>query len=99
MNLKLKPTKCSSLSINSGSAKPIPLTISDLPMSTLFDKGHKYIGSVITPSASSNAGFLFIHDKLSTLLSNINSSPVRSELKLTVYTAYALPSLRFHHCP
>ena len=31
MILKLKPTKCSSLSIISGSAKPIPFTISDLP--------------------------------------------------------------------
>ena len=82
MNLKLKHTKYSSLSLISGSAKPIPFTISELPITTLFDKLHKYLGPVIGPSASSNAGFLFIRDKLSTLLSNINSFPVRSEFKL-----------------
>ena len=55
-----------------------------------------YIGSVIGRSASSSAGFDFLHDKLSSLLSHINSSLVRPEYKLKVYTSYPLPSLRFH---
>ncbi len=97
MNLKLKPSKCCSLSIVSGSPKPIPFTLSDsVTISTLFDKPHKYLGSVIGHSASSSAGFDFIHNKLSSILSNIDSTLIRSEYKLKVYTTFALPSLRFH---
>ena len=96
MNLKLKPSKCSSLSIVSSPAKPIPLTISDTPISTLFDKPHKYLGSTIGHSASSSAGFDFLHNKLSSILSNIDSSLVHPEYKLKIYTAYAFPALRFH---
>ena len=96
MNLNVKPSKCASLSIISGSPKPISFSISDTNISTLFLKPHKYLGSVIGRSASSSAGFDFLHDKLSSLLSHINSSLVRPEYKLKVYTSYALPSLRFH---
>ena len=96
MNLKLKPSKGSSLSIVSGSPKNIPFTLSDLTLSTLFDKPHKYFGSVIGHSASSSSGLDFLHSKLSSLLSNIDASLVRPEFKLKIYTSYALPSLRFH---
>ena len=96
MNLKLKPSKCCSLSIISGSPKPIRFTLSDLTISTLYDKPHKYLGSVVTHSASSSAGFSFLRDKISSILSNIDSSLVRSEYKLKIYIAYTLSSLRFH---
>ena len=38
----------------------------------------------------------FPHDKLSSILSNIDSFLVRSQYKLKIYTAYTLSSLRFH---
>ena len=96
MNLKLKPSKCCSLSITSGSPKPIRFTLPVLTISTLYDKPHKYLGFVVTHSASSSAGFSFLRDKLSSILSNIDSSLVHSEYKLKVYTVYALSSLRLH---
>ena len=65
------------------------------PASTSYDKPYKYLGFVVTQSASS-AGFSFLLDKLSSIFSNIDSSLVRSKYKLKIYPAYALPSLHFH---
>ena len=90
MNLKLQPSKCCSLFIISGSPKPICFTLSELTI-FLYDKPHTYLGSVVTHSAS--PGFSFLHDKLSSSLSNIDSSLVRFEYlnwKATLPTHYHL---------
>ena len=95
MNLKLKPSKCSSTSIVPGSPKNIPFTLSHPTISTLFDKQHKYPGSVIGHSASSSAGFDFLHNRLSSLLPNIDASLVRPEFKLKTMPPMLCPRFVF----
>jgi len=48
MGLTLKPSKCRSLSIVSGSFKPLQFKIGDSNISTVMEKDHKYVGGIIT---------------------------------------------------
>ncbi len=95
MDLHLKPSKCKTLSICSGQAKPIPYTIEGKQLTLVKDSAEKFLGSWITFSGTSSEVFTKIRQKITTMLSNIDSSLVRGEYKLRVYTKYMLQSIRF----
>ena len=95
MGLKLKPSKCRSLSIVSGSSCDIPFTIDGVNLETLKTKHHKFLGSSITYSGKQSDIFEIISDHFSTRLKNIDSLLIRDEYKVKIYSEYLLPASRF----
>ena len=96
MGLKLKPSKCRSLSVCGGTATSVPFYLSDDEISTLDQDPHMFLGSLITFRNKPAEVYDYIHEKLSSGLDRIDKSLIRNEHKLRVYADYLLPSLRFH---
>ena len=96
MGLKLKPSKCRSVSICGVTATSVPFYLSDDEISTLDQDSHMFLGSLITFRNKPAEVYEYIHEKLSTGLDRIDKSLIRNEHKLRVYADYLLPSLRFH---
>ncbi len=96
MGLKLKPSKCISLSICRGTATSVPFHLSDDEIPTLDQDPHIFLGSLITFRNKPAEVFDYIYEQLSTGLNRIDESLIRNEHKLRVYVDYLLPSLRFH---
>ena len=96
MGMKLKPSKCRSLSLSSGSAKSIPFHIDGDEIPTLDKESHKFLGSLITFKNSSADIFNYLYQMIETSLENVASSLIRNEYKLKIYIRYFLPSLRYH---
>ena len=96
MSLKLKPSKCRSLSLSAGSPTSVLFQIDGAEVPTVEDESHKFLGSLITFRNKSSDIFEYLSTKISTALENINSSVIRPEYKIQVYMRYFLPSLRYH---
>ena len=101
MGLVIKPSKCSSLSIQSGKSLNLSFFLSDesgekIAISSVCDKPLKFLGSQITALNKPNDMFKFLYEKLESKLKNIDRSKLRGEFKLNIYSRYALPSLRYH---
>ena len=102
MGLVIKPSKCSSLSIQSGKSAKIDFFLEDnqtgqkTTISSIVDKPLKFLGSQVTALNKPQNMFLFLHEKLETKLKNIDASKLRGEYKLNIYSRYALISMRYH---
>jgi hypothetical protein len=96
MALKLKPSKCRSLSISRGTATSIPFTLSDNEIICIDQEPHKFLGSLVTFKSKPAEVYEYIKQKLTEGLNNIDKALVRNEFKLRVYAEYFLPSFRFH---
>jgi hypothetical protein len=96
MALKLKPTKCRSLSLSGGSPIPIEFVIDDDSVPTVENESHKFLGSLITFRNTSADIFDYLSNKIQIALENVESSLIRSEYKIQLYVRFVLPSLRFH---
>ena len=101
MNLKLKPEKCKNLSICSGSPKIVPFSLGGKDLDSIKDSPMKFLGACVSCQSTSMEGFTFIHNKLESMLKNIESTNIRPEFKVRIYTQYAMSSIRFaltvHH--
>ncbi len=95
MNLVLKPVKCRSISICSGSPKEVSFLIGDFKVPTVKDKPEKFLGSYITFFGKTSEVFEIIKSKLCDMMDNIDSVNIRGEFKTRVYTQYGQPSLRY----
>ena len=96
MGLKLKPSKCRSLSIVSGKPTSINFQLNDSNIPTLEEEPHKFLGSLITFNNTATDIYNYLESKIKSGLENIDKSLIRNEFKLKVYSDYYLPSLRFH---
>ena len=102
MGLCFKPSKCRSLSIKGGRVAgehQFFLKAADgekVFLKTMEDDPHKFLGSHITNLNSPADHFNFLKTKLVEKLSNLDSSLVRGEYKIAIYSRYILPSLQFH---
>ena len=101
MGLVIKPSKCSSLSIQSGKSTNLNFHLLNeagekISISSVADKPLKFLGSQITSLNKPQDMFQFLFDKLEKKLMNIDESNLRGEYKLNIYSRYALPSLRYH---
>ena len=96
MGLKLKPSKCRSLSIVSGKPTPVKFQLEEDIIPTLEEEPHKFLGSLVSFDNSSSDVYNYLENKIKTGLENIDKSLVRNEYKLKIYSEYFLPSLRFH---
>ena len=95
MGLKLKPSKCRSLSIVSGCSTDIPFFIDKDEVSTLTKDPHKFLGATITFSGKQSDIFKLVSDYFQTRLNSIDSLLIRGEFKLKMYQDYLLPASRF----
>ena len=102
MGLCFKPSKCRSLSIKRGQVdgehKFFLLTGGgeEVSLKTMEDDPHKFLGSQITNFNSLADHFNFLKSKLEEKLANLDTTLVRGEYKVAVYSRYVLPSLQFH---
>ncbi len=96
MGLKLKPSKCRSLSIVSGKPTAVEFNLDESKIPTLEKEPHKFLGSLITFNNTASDIFTYLHDIIKSGLENIDKSLIRNEYKLKIYCDYFLPSLRFH---
>ena len=102
MGLCFKPSKCRSLSIKRGQVngehKFFLLTGGgeEVSLKTKEDDPHKFLGSHITNFNSPADHFNFLKSKLEEKLANLDTTLVRGEYKVAVYSRYVLPSLQFH---
>ena len=95
MGMKLKPSKCRSLSLCSGKATDTPFFIGDHRIPSIKDEEQKFLGRLLFFSGKSEDTFNLIHDTLNEALGRIEASLVRAEYKLWMLKHYLLPSKRF----
>ena len=95
MKLKLKPTKCISMSISSG--KPVVNTFSlgGDNIATLENSNHKFLGSTLTFHGKQTEIYDVIKTHFLTRLERINSTQIRGEYKCKIYANYLLSASRF----
>jgi hypothetical protein len=96
MGLKIKPTKCKSISIRSGKSVDVEFKLGDSVLkSIIHEKCHKFVGGFYTFESSGVAVSALVLDKFKVALENIDSLLVRDEMKVRIYSEYFLPSNRF----
>ena len=95
MGLSLKPAKCRSLSICSGTPLDITFHIGNTDIESLKMGAHKFLGSQIFFSGKTNEVFDYVKTEISSKMKNIDQSLVRPEYKVSIYVRYLLPALRF----
>lgn len=95
MNLKLKPSKCRSLSISSGKSSAVSFYIENDVISTLDQEPHKFLGSTITFSGKQKDVLSTVKDHFAIKLKLIDDLLVRGEYKIKMYRDYLQPACRF----
>ena len=95
MGMKLKPSKCRSFSIQSGSSANIPFYIGDTRIPSISEEEQKFLGKLLFFSGKSEETFSLVRDTLKEALANIDASLIRPEYKLWILKNYLIPSKRF----
>ena len=100
MGLIIKPSKCASLSIQSGRSSDCEFHLTDrnqkVPIALVKNKPLKFLGSNVTALNKPNEMFEFLYEKFEAKLKNIDKCSLRGEYKLKIYSNYALISMRYH---
>ena len=100
MGLVIKPTKCSSLSIQSGKSSDIVFHLTEesgkIEIGLVKNKPQKFLGSNVTSLNTPSDMFEFLLKMLEKKLQNIDKCSLRGENKLKIYSNYALISMRYH---
>ena len=102
MGLCFKPSKCRSLSIQGGRVKGDKAFFllaggsEEVFLKTMEDDPHKFLGATITNMNTPADHFNFLKTKLEEKLTNLDTTLIRGEYKVAVYSRYILPSLQFH---
>jgi len=95
MCMKIKPSKCRSFSIKSGSPETLHFDIEGYKVPSIAEEEQKFLGRVLFFSGKSSECFDLLESKIREKLENLNKSAVRNEFKLEIYKIYVLPSIRF----
>ena len=95
MGLKLKPSKCCSLSVCGGVPKEIKYSIGSEAIRSIKDKPHKFLGSQICYSGKTAEVFDHVHAEILLKLKRIDELLIRPEYKAAIYSRYLLNSIRF----
>ena len=95
MGLKLKPSKCCSLSVSGGAPKEIKFSIGNDSIRSLKDKPHKFLGSHSCFSGKTTEVFEFVQGEILLKLNRIDELLIRQEYKVAIYSRYFLNSIRF----
>ena len=81
--------------MHGGTPTPVPFLIGSSVVETLNEGHHKFLGSQIFFSGKTSEVFNFIKDDVNTKLQRIDALLIRPEYKLSIYSRYLLPSIRF----
>ena len=84
MGLSLKPVKCRSLSICSGTPTDIPFHIGNTEIESLKVGPHTFLGSQIFFSGKSTEVFDHVRNEISSKIRNIDQLLVRPEYKVSI---------------
>ena len=95
LGMKLKPSKCTSLSLKSWKPEDVPFFIGDNRISSIRDKEQKFLGKLLFFKGKPDETFKMFKDTLTEGIENIDKALVRNEYKLWIYSNYFLPSKRF----
>ena len=93
--MRLKPSKCRSLSISAGKALDVPFHIGENRIPSIKDEEQKFLGCLLFFSGKSEETFKLIFDTLKGALDRLEGSLIRSEYKLWILKNYLIPSKRF----
>ena len=93
--MRLKPSKCWSVSICSGRLKVVPFFIGDFQIPSIRDEEHKFLGKLLFYSGKAEEIFSHIKDIFVKAMDNIENAMIRDEYKFWIYKEYLLPSKRF----
>ena len=74
MNLTLKPEKYKNLSICSGSPKIVPFSLGGKDLDSIKNSPMKFLGACVSFQSTSMECFTFTHNKLESMLKNIEST-------------------------
>jgi hypothetical protein len=74
MGMRLKPVKCRSLSIVSGTSRDIPFFIGDYRVPSIKDEEQKFLGRVLQFSGKAEDTLKLIKETLQVALDNIEAS-------------------------
>lgn len=101
MGFLLKSSKCKSHSISSGKPKDITFKLKNkqndiIQIDNLVNNEHKFLGQILMFENSPSDHFKLLKSKLESKLDNLDSTAIKSEYKLAVYSKYLIPSLRYH---
>ena len=95
MNMTLKPSKCRSISIASGSSKEVIFKIKNFEIPTVKEKPEKFLGSFITYHGKTSDAYKIIQEKYTAFLENVNTTSIRNEYKVRILNDYVMPSMRY----
>ena len=96
MGLKLKPRKCRSLSVKAGKSEEVAFSLGDDEiLSILHDRYHKFLGGYYTFQFSASSVAAVIKERVSDQLRNLDSTLIRNEYKVRIYSEYLLGACRF----
>ena len=95
MGLKLKPSKCKSLSIVGGKPQSVMFNLADDVLDTLENEPHKFLGSTLTFQNKQSDIYDIVHEHFETRLQRIDDLLIRNEFKIRIYKDYLLPSSKF----
>ena len=96
MGMRLKPSKCRTFSISSGSpSSTTSFFIGQDKIPTIAEEEQKFLGKVLFFTGKSEETFSLVKDAFTKQLDNIDKLAVRNEYKMWIYSNYFLPANRF----
>jgi hypothetical protein len=95
MGLRLKPSKCRTFSVSSGSSKIVAFDIAGVPIPSTASEEQKFLGKVMFYSGKESDTFDYFQTKFKEKLDFLDKAAIRNEFKLWVYSNYFLSSMRF----
>ena len=95
MGMKLKPSKCTSLSLRCGRPEEIQFHIGDSEIASVRDQEQKFLGKLLFFKGTSEETYTLIKNTFTEGIERIEKAMVRNEFKLWIYSNYLLPSKRF----
>ena len=93
--MKIKPSKCRSFSIRSGTPEAIHFNLADYQIPSIAEEEQKYLGRLLFFNMKPKEAFKLLKEKLKEKLENLDSTEIRNEFKVKIYKEYLLPSIRF----
>ena len=95
MGMKLKPSKCRTFSISSGTPSITDFFIAQDRIPSISEEEQKFLGKLLFFRGKAEDTFNHIKETFEKQLDNIDNLAVRSEYKLWIYKNYFLPANRF----
>ena len=91
MGMKLKPSKCRSLSIRSGTSSKISFNIGNTSIPSISDEEQKILRKLLFFLSKLEKTFNLVHDTLKGALENIKAFLIWSQYKLLILKLYLIP--------